>query len=572
MSVSDRPQTRRPQSTVAAVTPAPTRAQRTWLAGPTSGVLLFFAFPPVERSFLVWVALVPLLSLVTSPSRPRTAYLSAWLGGLIFWVASLHWIMELHPAAWLAWMALALYQSVYWPLFLAAARLLVKRGIPLVAAAPVAWVACEYVQAHALSGFPWFYLAHSQYKALSLIQVSDLAGAWGVSLLIVLVNAWILVVARAAITHAANPRAIPKAVLWPTLATVAALGATLVYGSFRLSEAKHFQTGPRVLLLQSNMRQEMKMSLSADDIIRMFANLIRAAFEGEAAGGVDLVVWPETSYPTGWVRIEQNAGVPALEAAGRALVPQMTLRDWLDRRAEGRAELNAWSRELRCPMLVGLPTYTLTSAGGYKANGVAWIDGTGAEPAIYEKMHLVPFGEYIPFMDQMPWMKKLAPYDEDRVPKLRAGRAPVWFDHHNVRYAAAICFEDTLPHLVRRFYREAPDGKQPDILVNMSNDGWFNGSAEHEMHLAIGVFRCVENRTPLIRSANMGYTAIVDGNGDIVRALRKKTEATLTHRVPLDPRQSVYSQFGDWLPQLCLIGIGCAAVAAFIRRVRGRPA
>ncbi len=547
--------------------PGPPRRAAAWLLGPASGLLLYLAFPPIDRPFLAWVALVPLLALIESSQQRRTIYLSAWLGGVLFWVGSLVWIWELHPAAWLAWISLALYQSAFWPLFVAFTRGL-RRRLPLLAAAPIAWVACEFIQAHALSGFPWYYLAHAQFRELPLIQISDVTGAWGVSFLVVLMNVWILGLGRAAPLLANSPKRFFRDQAWPTSIAVALLAITLVYGTVRLDQARRFTTGPRALLLQSNMQQAMKMSLDHDEIIGMYANLIRAAFRGDAAEGVDIIVWPETSYPTGWVSIEASAGAQTLEKSGRQLVSQLGLRDWFDRRIEGRSQLTAWSRELGAPMLVGLPTYELSARGGFKGNGVALIDGGDAEPTIYEKMHLVPFGEYIPFMDIVPAMKRLAPYDDDRVPKLRAGRKPVWFDHGKVRYAAAICFEDTLPHLVRRFFREAPDQRQPDVLVNMSNDGWFNGSAEHDMHLASGVFRCVENRVPLLRSANMGYTAVVDGNGAILRVLPKKTEGTLTRQVPLDPRTSVYSQFGDWLPLLCLLACLVSIVANLVRRRR----
>jgi apolipoprotein N-acyltransferase len=503
-----------------------------------------------------------LLALVQNPLPARSAYLSAWLGGLVFWVSSLVWMMELHPAAWLAWVSLAAYQSLYWVLFLWFARVQVLRfRIPLMAAAPLAWVACEYVQSFALSGFPWYYLAHSQYRVLPVIQICDIFGTWGTSALLVLVNVWVLFLVREGRGCARGEAFAPRRMLVQTFPVALCVFAVLGYGGYRLATAR-FEPGPRVLLLQSNMPQAMKMSQDHDMIVRSFANLIRSAFAGEAKQGVDLVVWPETSYPPGWVSIDASAGIEALERSAKQLQGSSNLLGWFNRRNEATSELNGWSRELGCPMLVGVPYYELGAQGGFKSNGALWIDGRTEPPPTYRKMHLVPFGEYIPFVDVMPWIKRLAPYDDDRMPKLRAGKEPVWFDSGEMRYATPICFEDTLPQLVRRFFSEAPAGHQPDALVNISNDGWFNGTAEHEMHLASGVFRAVENRVPLIRVANMGYTTVVDGNGGVVRELPKKTEGTLTAQVPLDPRRSFYSFAGDWLGQLCLVICLCATAWA----------
>jgi apolipoprotein N-acyltransferase len=539
------------------------RSRSAWMLGPASGFLLFLAFPPADRPYLAWAALVPLLLLVRPKVSRLTAYLSAWLGGLVFWVSSLSWIRVLHPQAGLAWGALAIYQSVYWVLFIGLARLAHNRfRVPLIVSAPVAWVACEYIQAFALSGFPWYYLAHSQYRVLPLIQISDLVGAWGVSLVVMLFNAWLVVVIEQILRVREGSQPAIGRLAWPTMGVVVILASSLGYGAYRLSQTS-FRTGPKVLLLQSNLKQEMKMGMDSAEIIGIFAQLVRSAYSQEAKAGVDLVVWPETSYPLGWVFVERDAGVAALEKAARQIQAESNLLGWLERQNEVRTELNAWSRELGCPMLVGVTYYGLEKAGGYKANGAVWIDGENETPKAYKKMHLVPFGEYIPFLEQIPWISRLAPYDDNRLPRLRAGRKPVWFDNNGLRYATAICFEDTLPHLVRRFFSEAPNGHQPDVLVNISNDGWFNGTAEHELHLAIGIYRSVENRVPLVRAANMGYTVVADGNGRILQELPKQTQSSLTGVVPLDPRTSLYSAVGDVLPQGCLVACLLVLIASW---------
>lgn len=152
----------------------------------------------------------------------------------------------------------------------------------------------------------------------------------------------------------------------------------------------------------------------------------------------------------------------------------------------------------------------------------------------------------------LPWLSILTPYHGQRVPNLSFGHDPRCLRLGSTVLAVTICFEDTVPQVVARFFPN--DGKvgEPDVLINLSNDGWFHGSAELDMHLAIGVFRAVEHRIPLARAVNTGLTALVDSNGEIRAALAKETDGVLSITVPLDDRASTYSRLGDWLGLSCL--------------------
>jgi apolipoprotein N-acyltransferase len=523
--------------------------------GILSGILYAASFPTAGQGWLVWVALVPLLSLIERAGSRPLLYLSAWLGGLVFWVWSLQWLCELHPSAWIAWLALAVYLSLFWPLFLLLARSLVRVRVPLVIAVPTAWLACDYIQAFALSGFPWFYPAHSQYRFLALIQVSDLLGAWGVSALVVMGNAALLQITRIA-ERSARPNSAPfraSELAWPGV-VVALLIASLGYGRYRLSQSQ-FAPGPEVVLLQSNFRQALKMGKRPQEIVATYERLLQNALarpaERESTHG-SVVVWPETSYPWGFVGIDPDLKPEEVARAGRQIHPDWELADWLELRTETVRDLNSFSQMLGRPMIVGAVLYELHRDLGQKSNAALWIDGRTDRPRHYRKIHLVPFGEYVPLLRQLPWIKLLAPYEETNLPNLVSGGSPVWFDEGGIRYAPVICFEDTVPHLVRRFFVEQADGRAPDLILNISNDGWFNGTAEHEMHLATSIFRSIEHRAPLVRSSNMGYSAVVDGNGAIVALQPKKTEGVIRAIVPLDDRQSLYTRVGDILPQTCL--------------------
>jgi apolipoprotein N-acyltransferase len=526
-----------------------------------SALLLWLAFPPADRGYLAWFALVPLLLLVRSERRARAIYSGAWLGGLVFWLLAIEWVRLTDPSAWLAWVVMAVFLSLWWPGFVLLARLAVRRlGLPLMIAAPVLWVALEFVRAHALTGFPWYYLAHTQYRALPLIQICDVTGVWGLSLLVALVNAWILDLLTTPLLRP-TPRG-PRPTREQSLRGAVVLGAlvlVLSYGGMRLATAR-FRPGPRLALLQSNIRQELKMKSDGQEILAEYDALAARALRGGPRP--DLIVWPETSYPYVYSKIEPTLDDATLTRHARTVDPKATA-------GAIRLHAQAVSRSLHdradamgVPIVVGAIVADYSRAGRVKYNTAILVEPGRAAEQRYDKLHLVPFGEYVPLIQTLPWLTRLTPYHGELVPSLAFGVRPVWFDLGRYRYATAICFEDTVPHVVRRFFREMADGRPPDVLLNISNDGWFQGSSELNVHLVASVFRCVENRVPLARAVNTGISAIVDGNGAILHGLPKLASGVLSEVVPLDDRVAPYTAWGDWLAWTCLaVGIGLVPLA-----------
>jgi apolipoprotein N-acyltransferase len=176
------------------------------------------------------------------------------------------------------------------------------------------------------------------------------------------------------------------------------------------------------------------------------------------------------------------------------------------------------------------------------------------------------FGEYIPLVDIFPWLRNLTPFGSSF--GITAGKSCVAFEHKGFRFAPIICFEDTVPQLVRDIVNSTTEQtssgrKQVDFLVNLTNDGWFHGSSELDQHLITAAFRCVECRTPMVRAVNTGISAIIDGDGVVrnkaqgIKTNRpKQDEAVVVGVVPLDTRRSLYLAGGDWLPGLCLACCG----------------
>ncbi len=542
------------------------------VAGVASGLLLWTSFPPLEWHAIAWVALAPLFWIVIVPDAGFKAYLAAWLGGLSFWLLALQWLNLLDIGGLTAWLVMSLFFSLWWPLFVFVARLAVFRlRLPLMIAAPIIWVGLEYGRAHFLSGFPWYYLAHSQFRNLYLIQIADFASSLGISLLIALVNALVVDLATLPLFGRAHGRIRlhPRQYVRLCLVTVL-IGTTLCYGAIRVSSSR-FNDGPRLALLQSNIAQKHKnkadtaaITKELEAITAEFTELVDRALARRQPP--DLIVWPETSYPWGWISVEPGIEPAVLESQVRAISPKLSATKWLAKMESIVADLHEWTDRAKVPMLVGSSYYDHRKNAFDRFNSAILFLPNLRAIHVYHKMHLVPFGEYFPLIETLPWLAALTPYGSQTLHSLSFGKKPLALPLGPYRLAVSICFEDTIPHVIRQSFAGLEAADQPDVLINLSNDGWFHGSAELDMHLAIGVFRAIENRVPLARAVNTGLSALVDGNGEIRESLAKESKGVLTVTVPLDRRTSYYSRWGDWLGLTCLaISIGLLPMAVLRR-------
>ncbi|HVS38288.1 MAG TPA: hypothetical protein VMS17_22210, partial [Gemmataceae bacterium] len=233
------------------------------LAVLTTAGLLWLSYFPVNCGWLAWFALVPFLALVRSTARPLWVYVSAWLGGLAFYFPALQWMRVADPRMYFTWIGLAIYCSIYFPAALRIIRFLDRRTrLPLALTLPVVWTALEYFRSWFGTGFSWYLVGHTQHDFLPVIQIADLAGAYGVSFLVVAVNAvlfealyrWPWFRTTFAGPDAAAP-ARPIGLAIQVSAVAAALAAAISYGEWRLSQDA-FTPGPRVALVQGNVPQQ----------------------------------------------------------------------------------------------------------------------------------------------------------------------------------------------------------------------------------------------------------------------------------------------------------------------------
>ncbi len=473
-----------------------------------SGLLLWMSFPPLEWNAVAWFALAPMFLLVTFRQVGYKGYLAAWLGGLVFWLLALQWLTLLDVGGLTGWFVMALVFSAWWPLFLAVARLAVIRlRIPLMMAAPIVWVGLEFGRAYFLSGFPWYYIAHSQFRHLYLIQIADFASSLGISLLIAIVNAMFVDLATLPLFGRSRQGVRLSRRQYARLCFVTCLlGTTLCYGAIRVSTAQ-FADGPRLALLQSNIEQKHKNSGNSDAIMAEFTELVDRAVARTQLP--DLIVWPETAYPHGYITVDPKLSQAALEEQLHTFAPKWSGAQWLTRMQEIAQALHTWTDRARVPMLIGIIRYDHRipenpadplDNGLRRFNAAILFEPNRQALGFYHKMHLVPFGEYFPLIETLPWLKALTPFRDEKPQSLNFGEAPLSLPLGPYRLAVSICFEDTIPHVIRRSFADADPAAQPDVLLNLSNDGWFHGSAELDMHLASGVFRAIENRVPLARA------------------------------------------------------------------------
>jgi apolipoprotein N-acyltransferase len=513
-------------------------------------LLLWAALPPLEWSLLAWLAPVPWVMLVRLTSLPgRRPYAAIWLSSFVFHLAALYWITLPHWATSIGWVALAFYLGLYFPLFIGLSRVAVHvLGVSAIVATPVVWVGLELARAHLLSGFGMAALAHTQYRWPELLQISDAVGGYGVSFLIVLVAACL---ARMLPCQRA-PRA-----WWPLVPLAAALAGVLIYGHWRLGQ-QMTEPGPKVALVQGSVDIDMKYDpAEAERIVGQYFGLSRRAVREH--DDLDLIVWPETMFRDPWLVFDANFQPPS--------DARWTVED---AEAITRRNVKHLVRPLGVPFLLGIDTWHYKPDGLDHYNTALFTDRAGNALGRYDKCHLVPFGEYVFFAETFPWLYKLTPLRGGS----KAGGGPQAFESNGVRYAPNICYENTIPQLIRSHVAQMRSaGNEPDVLVNLTNDGWFWGSTELDMHLACAVFRAIECRKPFLIAANTGFSARIDSDGRILDQGGRRATDLLVGRVDIDRRRSPYLDVGDLPAGLCLLATcGLAAVGLWNKRAERKAA
>ncbi len=507
-----------------------------------SGLLLTAAFPKLQQGWLAWLALIPLI-LALRQADARQAFFLGLTCGLAHFLTLVYWVIHsMHNYGGLPWavaflvlVLLAAYLAVYPALF--AACLVRIAGSPgrVLWLAPVIWVAMEYLRSRVLTGFPWELTGYSQYRFTSLIQAADLAGVYGVSALVVFANT---VLAMGLLHWTAVPwqKEIPGA--RQTVAGLVSLallfGGFLAYGAWRLAATgRAMENAPAVVVavVQGNVDQAVKWDPRFQVLTTVkYRDLSLVASRSHP----DLIVWPETATP---FFFGENS------ALTRLVTNTVT--------------------ETGAAYLIGSPARKKEKGHQVLFNRAYLLDPGARVAGTYDKVHLVPFGEYVPLKKWLPFIDTLVA----QVGNFRAGVRGKTLSWEKGPIGVQICYEIIFPGLARAM---AASGAR--LLVNLTNDAWFGTTSAAYQHFSMAVFRAIETRRALVRAANTGISGFIDPDGRIRATTDLFTARVLCRPVRLLEGQTVYTRWGDWFAIICLTitlaGAIMPAIAGFRNGLR----
>ena len=563
-----------------------------------SAILLFLSFPTLNLFPFAWIALVPFFIALTQAPNWKSAFWVGYLTGFLFFAGLLPAIAFLYPyanifATMVGYLLLVAYTGLYFAVFAALMKFVrVNSGILFPIACACIWTALEWVRSWMLTGFPWGSVGYSQWNNLLGIQAASVIGVHGISFIIVLFNAGIA-------TLLCNRHAWRKevrAVVLPLILTIFCFS----YGAGQLRNAEPVNRDAdantetlSIALIPGNIPQLQKWNRDEfPKILQRYINLTYKANQEHP----DLIAWPETAI--------RSAALTGRWPLYYGRFSQM-LRDTATPILIGTANRG------KTDDVIGKFSKNNDKTGEPIYNRILSISPDGKIHADYAKMHLVPFGEYIPLEhlipDFIPDFIMFEPFahgksvnllpvfivkdktdTENRVQAnlientelFKPPKTPLSEGVMNpprlaeqIDVGASICFESVFPDEFRR-----PVQKGARAMGIFTNDAWFDGTAFPELHLSMAPFRAVENRIAVFRCANGGFTCVVDKLGRITTRLvtPDTTQETLVAPVPLrsptEHKQTLYTRYGDWFPILCaIISVGWFGTLIVIRCQRQEP-
>ena len=502
-----------------------------------SGLALAAAFPKVDLSLLAWVAFVPLLYAIEGES-PRRVFLYAWLQGFAGYVASIYWIaITLHNFT-----SLHVYQAIAPMLLLAAVLALftavsftvavytaARLRIPIVITLPLTWTGIEWLRTYFPIGFPWNLLGYTAYRNLELIQFAEFTGVYGVSALIVFANAVVYMVAFQ--TH-------PRRTQAASLGTLTVLmAAAFIFGSIRMRNvtARAAQGPLKVAMVQGDIPQSIKWDPAfLESSFKVYWEQSTAA----AQRGADLIVWPEA-------------------AAAFFFQPEDRYPAAFAQDALYRQRLLTLATQAGAPILFGAPALGVENGRAGFYNRAYLVAPDRRVEGWYDKIQLVPFGEYVP-------LRSLFGYFVNRVVAgfgdMFAGRVQTVFQVKGAKLGVLICYESIFPNLSRSVVRDGAE-----ILVNITNDAWYGESSAPYQLLAMAAMRSVETKVPLVRVANTGISAVIEPTGRITAPTPLFTRGTQTAEVYWRRELTVYARVGDLFAATCFALTVAGLIVAYLR-------
>ena len=480
-----------------------------------SGLLLTVCFPPIGLAFAAWGALIPLLYLAAR-NQPPACFTLGWLAGLFHGLSLLYWITYVVnrygnlplPVSLGVCFLLVAYLAIFPGLFCAGLSWLRNRGLPWLSAAPFLWVTLELGKSRLLTGFPWENLGYSQYSWLPVIQMADITGVFGISFVLALSNVLLFT-----FIFPTNRQRKAWTRMYPLLLLISLVFIVVGYGSWRLAKLQGHR-GPsfKVALVQGNIAQDTKWDPAFQQItLEKYGRLTKEVAKHQP----QLVIWPETATPFYFLADRKNT---------ETLLRQV--------------------REMQIPLLFGSPAYRRKGELLKFYNRAYLLDGSGMLIGYYDKIHLVPFGEYVPWKRILFFVDKLVQAAGD----FASGEKAVVLDLPPAKVGVLICYEAIFPELSRDLVNAGAN-----FLVNITNDAWFGTSSAPYQHLSMAVLRSVENRVPMARCANTGISGFIDYRGRILQVTSLFEDATMLGSIQLGEGKTLYTRYGDWFAWTCLV-------------------
>ncbi len=548
--------------------------------GGASAVMFALAFPPFHMWPLAFVALVPLFTLAGSLERGGRAGIIVSLMWLGVWLFHQRWVMDVTMAGYpLLAMYLSVYPGVFVWMVVRMRRSATIGRAPVWIIAPIVWTGLEVVRGSVVFyGYPWFLVGHPTIEWTNWASCAGVLGAYGVSWMTAIVNG---LIAQAVVLKGMKARAgmLGAAVV----VIVVGWGAGLGYSSLARTGAVDDRVTLSIAVVQTNVPQDNKMAWDPDRQLADWEDFKQTTLEA-AALGPDVIVWPETMFPgmalnADAIAAERLAGLTFRTSRGPT--PTTFFAD----------ELFALQQSIGIPMLIGasarenlrfeeLPDGGVQPVSDASYNSAFVIVDGRVQSGRYDKRHLTPFGEVMPYISWSEWLEtKLLDigaggmrFDLER--GRGAGLLTIPLENakaSGVRVATPICFEATMSGVCRKL---ATEGEGANLIVNLTNDGWFGDwTGGREQHLQTARWRCIELGTPMVRAANTGISAVIDSRGRLARREsgvdpRERVAGAALWRLDIEGAAStgprtIYALVGE-APGWTLLGLTLAGLIAAI--------
>ncbi len=552
---------RRPQRADAALLPTPSaffrdsggrtsdaqwrRSIRRWALplALLSSALSGFALPSFLAEggvwILGWIAMVPLF-LVFAVTGFWGGVFYGLVYGLFRTVLTNYWLATFSLVSLqLAVLVFLFFYAVFLPVLMLIYHRLPRLRVLIL---PLGWTAFELFRSTGFLGYPWALTAHSQYSVVPLLQLASVTGVWGVSFLVILVNA----VLAYTLTRHLDREGAPWLLLGGTAAGVFALSylgaVAMSFGDARdagPSEGSERQSARIALIQQNSDPRKHDYSRTLESLRSLTNEAVEAS--------PDLVLWPETAF------------VPNIRRWGADGAGSSRFVRLVQRFLEYQESTGTW-------LLTGNDDYELVrddegnEVDRLNYNAAVLFDAEGSRVETYRKIKLVPFTEYFPYQDTLPWVYQLLLEFDTHF--WEPGTERTVFEHPKLTFSTPICFEDVFPGQVRKFVLAGAE-----VIANISNDYWSLTPVQAKQHFVAGIFRSIENRRPVVRATTSGITAHVDRFGRIRKTAPSYSEEYVIADVTVPPdRFTLYTRWGDWFPLVSAGVLVLLFVASFFRR------